>query len=78
MIPQNNPFMALAQMMKNGGDPMPIIQQAARMNPRMGQFLQMVNGKSPEQLKQMAMNIAKEKGTTVEAMAQQMGFSIPK
>lgn len=78
MIPQNNPFMALAQMMKNGGNPMPIIQQAARANPQLNQFLQMVNGKSPEQLKQMAMNIAKEKGTTVEEVAQQMGLSVPK
>lgn len=77
MTPMNNPIFQLVSMAKNGGNPMQMIQQMAKNNPQVNQVVQMMNGKSPAQLKAMAENIAKEKGTTIEQVAQQLGLSIP-
>lgn len=56
---------------------MQLIQQMAKSNPQVNQVMQMMNGKSPAQLRTMAENIAKERGTTVENVAQQLGISMP-
>lgn len=53
---------------------MQMMQQMAGNTPQMRQFMQMVNGKSPRQLRQMAENVAKERGTSLQAVAQQMGI----
>lgn len=74
MIPMNNPLAAMAQLAKTGGNPMQMIRQMAGQDPRMRQFMQMVNGKSPQQLRQMAENMAKERGTTVEEIARNLGI----
>ena len=37
----------------------------------------MMNGKSPAQLEQMARNMAKERGTTIEDVARSLGIVIP-
>lgn len=77
MTPTNNPIMAMVNMMRTGGNPMALMQQMAKSNPQVNQVMQMMNGKSPAQLKSMAENIAKEQGTTVEQVAQQLGLSMP-
>lgn len=56
---------------------MNLLQQMAHSNPQVNQVMQMVNGKNPQQLRQMAENVAKEKGTTIEQVAQSLGMSIP-
>ena len=55
---------------------MQMMQKMAGNDPRMRQFMQMVNGRNPQQLRQMAENVAKERGTTLQAVAQQMGIPI--
>ena len=74
MFPMNNPVIALVNAAKNGGNPVQMIQQMAGQDPQMRQFMQMVNGKSPQQLRQMAENMARERGTNVEAVIKQLGF----
>lgn len=74
MNPMNNPLSMMLSMAKNGRDPMALVQQMAMSDPQMRQFYNMVNGKTPAQLCQMARNMAKERGTTVEAVAQQLGL----
>ena len=74
MFPMNNPVIALVNAAKNGGSPMQMIQQMAGQDPQMRQFMQMVNGKNPQQLRQMAENMARERGTNVEAVIKQLGF----
>lgn len=74
MFPMNNPVIALVNAAKNGGNPMQMIQQMAGQDPQMRQFMQMVNGKNPQQLRQMAENMARERGTNVEAVIKQLGF----
>ena len=74
MYPMNNPVMALLSAARNGGNPMQMMQQMAGNTPQMRQFMQMINGKSPQQLRQMAENVAKERGTSLQAVAQQLGI----
>ena len=73
----NNPMMAMLNIMQRGGNPMGFLQQMAGNNPQMRQFMQMINGKSPAQLRQMAENMAKERGVSVNDVARQLGITIP-
>lgn len=74
MFPMSNPMIALVSAAKNGGNPMQIIQQFSEQDPQMRSFMQMVSGKNPQQLRQMAENMARERGTTVDQVRQQLGF----
>ena len=62
----NNPIFNLISLARTGGNPMMLIQQMAGRDPRAQQALKMVQGKTPDQLRQMAENMAKERGTTVD------------
>lgn len=56
---------------------MQMIQQMARSNPQINQVMQMMNGKSPDQIRKMASNMAKERGMNLEQVAQQLGVPLP-
>ena len=68
----NNPLMQLISMTRQGGNPMAMIQAAN--NPQAAQAMKIMQGKSPEQLKQIATNMAKERGMTIEQVMQQLGM----
>lgn len=72
----NNPIMMLANMARNGGNPMRMIQQMAMQDPRIAQAQQMMQGKSPQQLRSMAENMARERGTTVQDIARSLGLNM--
>lgn len=72
----NNPMMQVLQLMQNGGNPMTMLNQMTGNNPMVGQLMQSMQGKSPDALRQMAMNIAKERGIDLEQFAQQFGMKI--
>lgn len=73
----SNPMMAMINAMRTGGNPMALAQQMAGQNPQMRQFMQMVQGKTPDQLKQMAENVAKERGVSINDVARQLGITVP-
>ena len=73
----NNPMMQIVGMLRNGTDPKRLLMQMAQNNPQVRQVMQMMQGKSPEELRRMADNIAAERGTTVEDVARQLGIMIP-
>lgn len=73
-----NPMQMALQMARAGKDPMSLLNTMSRQNPQLAQAMRLIQGKSPEQLRQTAENMAKERGTTLEQMAQQMGISLPK
>lgn len=50
------------------------LRNLAAQDPAISQAMQMIQGKTPEQLKQMAMNMAKERGVTVEDVARGLGL----
>jgi transposase-like protein len=77
MTQMNNPMMQMMGMLRSGRNPSAILQSMATNNPQVRQVMQMMNGKTPEQLRQMANNMAAERGTTVEDIARQLGIQIP-
>lgn len=72
-----NPMLQMVGMLRNGQDPRQFLMQMAQNNPQVRQVMQMMKCKSPAELRQMADNIAAERGTTVEDVARQLGIMIP-
>lgn len=65
---------SLISMARNGGDPISMIRQMAGQNPMMAQAMKIIDGKSPAQLQEIATNMAAARGTTVEAIARDLGL----
>lgn len=72
----NNPLMMLMQMAQRGGNPMQMLQQMAGSNPAAQQTLRMIQGKSPAQMRQVAENMARERGIDLNEMARRMGLPL--
>lgn len=72
----NNPIAALISAAQSGGNPAALMRQMAMSDPRMAQAVNMMQGKSPQQLRQMAENMARERGTTVQDVARGLGINI--
>lgn len=64
----NNPMQIIMTAVQRGADPRQLVAEMARNNPQMAQAAQMISGKSPQQLQQMAMNMCRECGTTPDAV----------
>lgn len=65
----NNPMQMLA-MLQNNPNPMAMIQQMAGNDPVMQRTMQMVQGKSPEQIQQIIRNIANTNGMSEQQLQQ--------
>ena len=63
----------MLQAARMGMTPQQFFQQNAG-NPQVAQMAQIAQGKSRDQLMQTAANMAKERGTTLDAIARQMGI----
>ena len=72
--PTGNPMMRMIQLMQSGQSPMGMMQEMAQQDPRAQQAMQMIQGKSPQQLRQMAQNMAREKGIDLDMVMRQMGL----
>ena len=70
--------MQLIQMLQNGGNPNQLIAMAAQRNPALRQAMQMVNGRTPDQVRDMAYDLAKQRGVDLNRLAQQLGIRLPK
>lgn len=70
----NNPMQTIMSMMRSGGNPAQILQSMAQQDPRVGQAMQMIQGKSPQELRSMAENVARERGIDLNAFVQQFGL----
>ena len=74
----NNLVNSLLRNMQGGMNPNALLIQMARSDPRAAQALQMLQGKSQDQLRTMAENMARERGTSVEQIARSLGINLPK
>lgn len=74
---QNNFLGQALQIAMSGGNPMGLVQQMINRNPGMGQAVQMIQGKNQSQLRKMAENMARERGTTLEEIAKHYGIQLP-
>ena len=70
----NNPMTQIVNAVKRGMDPMQMAKQMMRGDPRLAQAVKMMDGKSPQQLQQIATNMCKEMGTTPEEFARKLGI----
>ena len=75
MFPMNNPMITIMQAAMGGVRPQQFLQQLASQNPMAAQAINLIQGKNTEQLHQIADNMAKQRGTTVEEIARQ--YNIP-
>lgn len=73
-MPFNNPILQLAQLARSGGNVMQAIQQMSGQDKRIAQAYGMLQGKSPQQLRVIAENMAKERGTNVGDIMRQLGL----
>lgn len=67
-------MMSLVQAAQRGQNPMGLIQQLAQGNPRAARAMSMMNGKNPAQMREMAYNIAQERGIDLDAYMRSMGL----
>lgn len=67
-----NPLEQIVAGVKRGVNPMQLIQQMAGSSPQAAQAMKMMQGKSPEQLRQIALNMCKERGINPDTMIQQL------
>lgn len=73
----NSPLQ-LIQMIQRGGNPQQLVMQAAQNNPILRQAMQAVNGRTPEQVRDMAYQIARQQGVDLNQLARQLGIRLPK
>lgn len=71
-----SPLAQVLSAARNGADPRQTLAQIAAKNPQAAAALNMMRGKNPQQLRQMAQNMAKERGTTVEEVMRSLGMTI--
>ena len=73
---QVNPMKIIMNQFMSGMSPMAILN---RMNgPQVDQAKNLIGGKNEDQLRQIAMNMAKQRGIDLNGLAQQMGINLPK
>jgi len=77
MFPMNNPMAPLLAALRTGKNPMLLLRQMAMQDPRFAQAEKILEGKTPQQIRQMALTMAQEQGTSVEEVARRLGIQIP-
>lgn len=70
--------MQLAMALRQGGNRQQIISQYARQNPSFNRTMQSINGRTPEQILDMAQQKAQQLGVDLNQLAQQLGVQLPK
>lgn len=70
----NNPMLQILQAARMGRNPQMLMEQLARTNPQINQAMTMMQGKSPQEIRQMAENMCRERGTTPEQVMQMLGL----
>ena len=70
----SNPIFQLANIARNGGNAIQMLQRMAAQNPQAAQAINMIQRKTPQQLQQIATNMAKERGTTPQEIARSLGL----
>jgi len=65
---------SLFQMMQQGVNPNALLNQMAQQNPALQQALGLLNGKNQQQQMQVLEDMARQRGTTLQQVAQQMGL----
>ena len=68
-----NPMIQLMSAMRSGQNPMQLMQRMAMNDPRAAQAMQIIRGKSPQELQQIAQNMARERNIDLNELRRQFG-----
>lgn len=71
----NNPLQLIG-MLQNANNPMALMQQMFGNNPQFNQVMQIIQGKTPQQLEQYTRNLAKSQNIDLNQLAGQFGLNI--
>ena len=74
----NNQIQQIGAMLNQGINPQHIAMQLAQRNPSYRRAMQMINGKTPDQIYDMAQQIAQQQGVNLQQFARQVGVNLPK
>ena len=75
MMPMN-PLQAI-QALQKGANPNQLMMQLAQNNPAVRHAMQMVNGKTPDQIRDMAQQMARQRGVDLNQLSKQLGIRLP-
>lgn len=78
MATQIEQIQKIVGLIQNGGNPMELLTSFAQKNPQANQMMGNLSGKSPDELRAYAENMAKSYGTSLEEVAQKIGLTLPK
>lgn len=70
-------ILQLMQTLRGSGNPMQMLTGMAQTNPQIGQVMQMVNGKTPAEMRQMVYAEARQRGVDINQLAGQLGLKLP-
>lgn len=65
----DNPLLTAISMVRSGRDPSDFLGKLATQNPQIYQYFQITNGKSSQQLRSIAENMARERGISIQELA---------
>ena len=77
MASQIEQLQKIVSLIQRGGNPMELLGSFAQQDPLAGQMLQNLNGKSPDELRTYADNMARSYGTSLEEVARKLGITLP-
>lgn len=64
-------------MLSKAQNPMNLLQQLSSQNPQLKRVMEVMQGKSPQELKAYVQNVAKTQGVDLNQLAQKMGLQLP-
>lgn len=70
-------MMQLSQMARQGGNPRQFMTQAAQRSPRLQRAMKRINGKTPDQIMDMAEQMAQNMGVNLQEVANRLGVQLP-
>ena len=71
-----NPL-SMLNMLQKAQNPKMILNQLSASNPQLKRVMEVLDGKSPQEVKQYVQNVAKTQGVDLPRLAQQMGLQLP-
>ena len=71
----NNPLQLIG-LLQNSNNPMGVLQQLLGNNPQYRQIMQMIQGKSPQEIEQYVRNLYQSQGQDINQVASQFGLKL--
>lgn len=70
--------MQVVQQLQQSADPRRMLMQMAQSNPSIRRAMQLINGRTPDQIYGMTQQMAQQYGQNLGQMAQQLGVRLPR